>query len=67
MNLMSARGNMRVKELAERIGVSYQIVYCYEKGLKRPSPEIAEKIGKVLGLDESQLWQMFYAGKTEAQ
>jgi ribosome-binding protein aMBF1 (putative translation factor) len=64
MNLKTARGGMSAKELANRIGVSYQIVYCYENGQKRPSPQVAEKIGKELGLTRNQLWDMFYSNKT---
>ena len=60
MNLTSARGNMSVKELAKRTGVSHQAIYYYENGKKRPSPDIAARIGEILGLSKDELWEMFY-------
>ena len=46
--------------LAERIGVSKRMVTYYESGDRRPSPQVAEKIGKELGLTREELWEMFY-------
>lgn len=60
MDLTSARGSMSVKELAKKVGVSHQAIYYYENGKKRPSPEIATRIGEILGLNKEQLWEMFY-------
>jgi len=60
MNLKLARGTMSVKELAKKTGVSHQAIYYYESGKKRPSPEIANRIGEILGLTKEELWEMFY-------
>ena len=60
MSLTHARGNMSIKTLAAKVGVSYQAIYYYESGKKRPSPEIAARIGDVLGLSKDELWAMFY-------
>lgn len=67
MNLTLARGDMSVKELANRVGVSHQAIYYYESGKKRPSPEIATRIGEVLGLSKEELWEMFYDKDSKEQ
>ncbi len=53
-------------ELAKIVGIGQSTLAGYESGVRRPRPEIAEKIGKALGLDESQIWKVFYAGKNGA-
>jgi len=58
---------MSIKELAKRLGVSYQIVYCYESGLKRPRPEVAERIAALFALRIEDVWDMFYASKESVQ
>jgi len=52
--------NMTQAELAKCVGIGQSTLAGYESGTRRPRPEIAEKIGKVLGLTHSQLWEMFY-------
>ena len=47
-------------ELAELIGVSKRMVTYYESGARRPRPEIANRIGMILGLSKDELWEMFY-------
>ena len=63
MTLTQARGDISIKVLAKKVGVSYQAIYYYENGKKRPSPEIAARIGDILGLSKEELWEMFY-GRT---
>ena len=52
-------------ELGELVGVSWQSISYYENGSRRPSPEIAIKIGKILGFP----WTRFYEddNRKEAQ
>ena len=45
-----------LRQLSEIVGVSEQSLSYYESGERRPTPEVAQKIGKVLGFD----WTLFY-------
>jgi predicted transcriptional regulator len=49
------------KRVAEMVNVSYRALNSYVYGTRRPSPEIAEKFGEILGLSKAELWDMFYA------
>lgn len=42
--------------LAQKTGVSWQSISFYENGTRRPSPEIAMKIGEILDFP----WTRFY-------
>ncbi len=67
MTLTQARGNMSRKKLAVMVGVSYQMIYYIEKGIKRPSPETAMRIAKVLGIPPADAWNMFYVGQSKTE
>lgn len=43
-------------DIAARIGISRTHYTNIEKGYRRPSPEIAQKLGEVLEID----WTVFY-------
>ena len=42
---------MTQKDLAEKLGVSYQNISQYERGVKQPKMETIEKIANALGAD----------------
>lgn len=48
------------KELASILGISQSAVAAYEYGQRRPSPEVARRIGDLFSLTDAQIWQMFY-------
>ena len=48
--------SLEQQDVAELIGTTQQFYNYVENGKRRPSPEIAIKIGKVLGFD----WRLFY-------
>ncbi len=48
------------KHISELLGVTQQFYNFIENGKRRPSPEIAQKIGKILGID----WTVFYNDET---
>lgn len=48
-------------ELGEMCGVAQRTIAAYESGERRPSPEVAKKIGEVLGIP----WTDFYEENTE--
>lgn len=48
-------------EVAELIGTTPQFYNYIENGLRRPSPEVAKKIAKVLDFD----WTKFYETKPQ--
>ncbi|MDD3334135.1 MAG: helix-turn-helix transcriptional regulator [Eubacteriales bacterium] len=50
-------------ELAELLGVSQACVGNYESGIRRPRPEVAQRISDLFNLDGKELWSMFYSGK----
>lgn len=54
--------NLDQQDVAELIGTTQQFYNYVENGKRRPSPEIAIKIGKVLNFD----WKLFYEKKTKA-
>lgn len=47
-------------ELAERLGITPQMISQYERGSKKPSFETAEKIFNALGIDE---WEIYDNGR----
>ena len=58
MNLSKLRlkYGMKQSDLAHKVGISYQAISHYEKGRRRPRPEVAKRLGKVLNID----WTEFY-------
>lgn len=53
--------NLDQQDVAELIGTTQQFYNYVENGKRRPSPEIAIKIGKVLDFD----WRLFYEKRTK--
>lgn len=49
------RANLSQTELAERCGVSQQVVNAYELGSRKPSIEVLVLIAKALGCTTDQL------------
>ncbi len=60
---MRKERNLDQQDVAELIGTTQQFYNYVENGKRRPSPEIAIKIGKVLNFD----WRLFYERKTKAK
>lgn len=50
-SLRTERG-LTLREVAERVGTSESYVSMIERGVRKPSPEMATLIGKALGLTE---------------
>ena len=53
--------NLDQQDVAELIGTTQQFYNYVENGKRRPSPEVAIKIGKVLDFD----WRLFYEKKSK--
>lgn len=51
-------------ELAQHIGCKRNNISRYESGTRRPRPEVAERIAALFGLRIEDVWEMFYASKT---
>lgn len=51
-----AQKGMTLQMVAKEAGVTWQSLSYYESGERRPSPEVAQKLGKILGFD----WTAFY-------
>lgn len=47
---------MKQSDLASKVGISFQAISHYEKGRRRPRPEVAKRLGQVLNID----WTEFY-------
>lgn len=62
MNLQHKRNiaGLTQEGLARRLGLKRITIARYENGTRRPSPEIANRIGNILGLSKDELWAMFY-------
>jgi len=50
-------------ELAQAVGVSQRTIAAIEGGTRRPSPELAQRIGAVLGFP----WTRFYEDEEESE
>jgi transcriptional regulator with XRE-family HTH domain len=53
------------KELASRVGVSYQTIAQWEKGTLQPRREHIPKLAEALGIDAKQLPAMLRAAAAE--
>ncbi len=69
VNLQHSRNNAGLTQegLAHRLGLKRITIARYENGTRRPSPEIATRIGEVLGLSKEELWEMFYDKDSKEQ
>lgn len=45
------------KEIAHEVGITRAFYSNIEKGIRRPSPEVAQRIAKTLNFD----WTLFYS------
>ncbi len=57
--LRELRGNRSQIEVAQECGISYQMYNFIENGHRRPSPEVAQRLGEALGFD----WTIFFSDK----
>lgn len=60
MNLKEVRNksNLTQKELANRVGVSFQVISKYESGTRQPSLETFDKICDVLDLSNKKRMEL---------
>lgn len=58
MNLKMKRleANLTMKQVGNATGIAESTYSLIEAGKRRPSPEVAQKLGKLLGFD----WTRFY-------
>ena len=61
-NLQKLRKDAQLtrKKLSEEVGCTENYIYMLENGSRRPSPEVAQKLGAVLGFD----WTLFFSDKS---
>ena len=60
---MRKERNLDQQDVAELIGTTQQFYNYVENGKRRPSPEVAIKIGKILNFD----WRLFYEKKARSK
>jgi DNA-binding XRE family transcriptional regulator len=62
-NMKEARSLKKLtqKELALKAGICRESVARFESGARKPSPNVARRIARVLDLTLEQMWSMFYA------
>jgi len=53
-------GNLTQKELARNVGVTQRAISYYESGIRKPSPDVANRIAALLSLSIEEVWNMFY-------
>lgn len=58
---LRAQRKMSQAELGVLIGTTGVAVSRYERGIRKPDPETAERIARVFGLSIEDIWGMFYA------
>lgn len=63
--LIKLRQNRKLEQqdVSELIGVTQQFYNYIENGKRRPSPDVAIKIGNVLNFD----WRLFYEKKSKLE
>lgn len=59
--LKNLRGLRTQEDVAAAIGIDRASYTRIENGQRRPSPEVAEKIGRLFGLSIEDIWQLFYS------
>lgn len=52
------------QQLADAVGVTKRAIASYESGSRRPSPAVAERIARVLGMDLETMWRVLYRQRT---
>lgn len=58
---MRLKADMTMKQVATAANISESMYCLIENGNRRPSPEVAQLIGKILGFD----WTMFYQNRAQ--
>ncbi len=58
--LRESRGDRPQSEIAQICGISQQMYNFIENGHRRPSPEVAQKLGAVLGFN----WTRFFSDES---
>lgn len=53
--------NCSISYISEKVGITQTYYFYIEKGCRRPSPEVAKKIGDLLDFD----WTRFYEEEKE--
>ena len=54
--------DLTMKQVGLAAGIAESTYSLIEAGKRRPSPEVAQKLGKILGFD----WTLFYKNEDEA-
>lgn len=54
---------MSQKELAAKVRISQSAMSKIESGARRPSPAVAERIARALGMDVATMWAVLYGQK----
>ena len=49
-----------VRALADELGVSFNLIYCWETGQSKPQIELLPKLAKLLDTDVNRLVKIFY-------
>lgn len=52
--------------LGKQVGVTQRAIANYESGARRPSPAVAERIARALGMDIETMWAVLYGEKKES-
>ncbi len=55
------------KELAARVGVSYQTIQAWESGQSRPRPSAMRQLTEALGVEPDDLYMAIEAGLSEGK
>lgn len=55
------------EKLAQAVQVTTRALQSYESGTRRPSPAVAERIARALGMDVATMWKVLYSGKEEGK
>lgn len=65
MTLVEIRKQAQMTQaaLAKRVGISRVNIARYESGARRPSPAVAERIAKALGMDIETMWTVLYGNR----
>lgn len=53
---LRTQSKLTMRQVSEKVGISESMYCLIESGKRRPSPEVAQRIGTVLGFD----WTRFY-------
>lgn len=57
---MRSDKNMTMRQVADAVEISESMYCLIENGKRRPSPDVAQRLGELLGFD----WTWFYNNQT---